>query len=206
MKRDLPVRPLGTALLTLDDASVHFGAVPALQGISMTLHRGERLALVGANGAGKTTLLRLLHGLVPAEGRRQHDAAARPLVAAMLFQRPFLLHLSVRANVLLALWLRRVPRAERAARCDHALVRVGLAGLSERRARTLVRRRAAAPGAGARLGAAARHPVPRRAHRQPGPERQARGRGVDRRARPRRRDPGDEHAQPRPGQAPVHAA
>ncbi|MDP3225056.1 MAG: ATP-binding cassette domain-containing protein, partial [Rubrivivax sp.] len=55
----------------------------------------------------------------------------------MLFQRPFMLDLSVRHNVLLSLWLRRVPKAERAPRCGAALHRVGLQALAERPARTL---------------------------------------------------------------------
>jgi tungstate transport system ATP-binding protein len=133
MKRDLCTEPL----LTLTDAQVRFGAVQALQGVSLTLHRGERLALVGANGAGKTTLLRLLHGLVPGTGRVEHRPGGRALVAAMLFQRPFLLHLSVRRNVSLALWLRGVPATERAERARAALQRVGLDALASRPARTL---------------------------------------------------------------------
>jgi tungstate transport system ATP-binding protein len=55
----------------------------------------------------------------------------------MLFQRPFVIDLSVRWNVLLGLWLHRVPRAERATRCGQALERVGLASLASRRAREL---------------------------------------------------------------------
>jgi tungstate transport system ATP-binding protein len=137
MKRDEPAAVIGAPLLTLADAGVRFGSVQALSGIHLTLHRGERLALVGANGAGKTTLLRLLHGLVGGSGRTEHPATGRPLVAAMLFQRPFLLHLSVRRNVLVALWLRKVPKAERAARCDEALARVGLGALADRPARSL---------------------------------------------------------------------
>ncbi len=133
MKRE----PLTEPLLTLSDADVNFGAVQALRGVSLTLHRGERLAVVGANGAGKTTLLRLLHGLVPGSGRRAHPVDGRPLVAAMLFQRPFLMHLSVFRNVTLSLWLRGVPAAERPARALEALRRVGLDELAGRPARSL---------------------------------------------------------------------
>jgi tungstate transport system ATP-binding protein len=129
-----------SVMVSLRAASVRFGEVTALRDVSLTLRRGERLALVGANGSGKTTLLRLLHGLVAFEGRRE----AHPLVpegravrAAMLFQRPFLVSLSVRWNVLLGLWLQRVPRAERDSRCTRALERVGLAALADRPARDL---------------------------------------------------------------------
>jgi tungstate transport system ATP-binding protein len=129
--------PLTEPLLTLADAHVRFGAVHAIRGVSLTLHRGERLALVGANGAGKTTLLRLLHGLVDGSGRQAHPVDGRPPMLAMLFQRPFLLHLSVFRNVTLSLWLRGVPAAQRRSRARQALRRVGLEALAQRPARTL---------------------------------------------------------------------
>ena len=128
------------ALLVLDKASVHFGSVAALHDVSLTLQRGERLLLVGANGSGKTTLLRLLHGLVPHQGRREWvgGLGAAPVpVAAMVFQRPFLMHCSAWRNVWLGLWLHGWPRATRAARCDEALRRVGLGALGGRPARVL---------------------------------------------------------------------
>jgi tungstate transport system ATP-binding protein len=127
-------------LLTLAGATVRFGAVVALRDVDLTLRRGDRLALVGANGSGKTTLLRLLHGLLACEGRRELHVLqplGRAPVAAMLFQRPFLLHLSVWRNLQLALWLGGVPRHERALRIDAALARVGLQGLEARPARAL---------------------------------------------------------------------
>ena len=128
-------------LVTLQRAGVRFGEVTALHGIDLALNRGDRLALVGANGSGKTTLLRLLHGLVaPSEGQCQQHALlpeARPAVGAMLFQRPFLLRLSARRNVSLGLWLRGLPRAERAEATERALRRVGLASLASRPAREL---------------------------------------------------------------------
>jgi tungstate transport system ATP-binding protein len=132
--------PAGAPLVKLQGASVSFGSVTALRSVDLTLHRGERLALVGANGSGKTTLLRLLHGLIGCEGRRvAHPLVpeARAAVAAMLFQRPFLISLSARWNVLLGLWLQRVPRAERETRCRSALERVGLANVADRPAREL---------------------------------------------------------------------
>ncbi len=129
----------GAPLLRLQGVSARLGAVQALRDIHLELRRGERLALVGANGAGKTTLLRLLQGLLPHAGQRCFGLAGapRPPVAAMVFQRPFVLSLSARFNVMLGLWLARVPRAQRAARCDEALVRVGLQRLASRPAHQL---------------------------------------------------------------------
>jgi len=126
-------------LITLQQAAVAFGPVQALQAVDLTLHRGERLALVGANASGKTTLLRLLHGLQSHEGQRtvHEPVPGRRPVVAMLFQRPFLLSFSVRFNLHVGLWLQGVPRPQRAERCALALARVGLQGLEERAARTL---------------------------------------------------------------------
>jgi tungstate transport system ATP-binding protein len=130
-------------LLTLRGAGVRFGATVALSEVDFTLAPGERVVLVGANGSGKTTLLRLLHGQLPHAGQRVvhsargGDDAARAPREAMLFQRPFLLRLSVWRNLMVALWLARVPRAERAARAQAALERVGLAQERERPARVL---------------------------------------------------------------------
>jgi len=128
-----------TALVTLANAGVQFGSTQALCNVSLSLHRGERLALVGANGSGKTTLLRLLHGLLPCtSGQSLHGLeGSQPPVAAMVFQKPFLLSFSVRWNVLLGLWLRGVPRAQRAVRCEDALRRVGLQALARRPALAL---------------------------------------------------------------------
>lgn len=128
----------GAPLLALHQAGVRFGDQAALHGISLQLHRGDRIALVGANGAGKTTLLRLLNGLVtPSSGQRLVAADGPAPVTAMLFQRPFLLHFSVRRNLLLALWLAGVPAAQRQARADAALQRVGLQARADQPARSL---------------------------------------------------------------------
>jgi ATP-binding cassette subfamily F protein uup len=51
------------ALLTLSDAHLAFGHVPLLDGTSMSIEAGERVALIGRNGAGKSSLLKILAGL-----------------------------------------------------------------------------------------------------------------------------------------------
>jgi len=134
--------PTRQTLISLHDAQVDFGDTQALQGVTLSLQRGDRLMLVGANGSGKTTLIRLLHGLLqPAVAGSMQTHALVPEGrlprGAMVFQRPFLMSLSVRWNVLLGLWLHGVPAAERGPRCQQALQRVGLASLAKRRAREL---------------------------------------------------------------------
>ena len=95
--------------------------------------------LVGSNGSGKTTLLRLLHGQLGHSGERKValDVVGREPTQAMVFQRPFLLRLSVWHNLLLALWLAGVPPQARAQRALDALARVGLEDQRQRPARVL---------------------------------------------------------------------
>ncbi|MCU0927309.1 MAG: ATP-binding cassette domain-containing protein [Hydrogenophaga sp.] len=109
--------------------------VEALRDITLTIHAGERVALVGPNGCGKSTLLRTLHGLLPiAAGERSLPQGSR---IAMLFQRPHMLRLSVRRNLQLGLWLSGVPWGQTAVRAQAALERVQLSHLADRNGRAL---------------------------------------------------------------------
>jgi ATP-binding cassette subfamily F protein uup len=54
-------------LLQLSDISLTFGGHPLFEGVSLVVHPGDRIALVGRNGSGKSTLLRVMAGLVEAD-------------------------------------------------------------------------------------------------------------------------------------------
>ena len=64
-----PAAGTGTPILRLDDVNTYYGAIHALRGISIEIHPGEIVTLIGANGAGKTTTLKTISGLLhPKQG------------------------------------------------------------------------------------------------------------------------------------------
>ena len=66
-------------LIRLIDISKSYPGVRALSRVSLTVNRGEVLALIGENGAGKSTLMKILGGVVkPDQGTIEIDGAARP--------------------------------------------------------------------------------------------------------------------------------
>ena len=147
--RDGEIRSPEPSALDLSAVTRSFGARTVLSGVSLSLARGEVVALLGASGCGKTTLLRLVAGLLePSAGEiriagvpvatsaRSLPPEARGL--AMVFQDYALWpHLSVARNVAFPLEMRGVPRAERDRRVADALARVGLSALASRAPGTL---------------------------------------------------------------------
>jgi branched-chain amino acid transport system ATP-binding protein len=59
---DTDPRPV---LLEVRDVVVHYGRIQALHGVSVVVHEGELVTLLGSNGAGKTTMMRAISGLRP---------------------------------------------------------------------------------------------------------------------------------------------
>jgi len=65
-------------LLTVNGLHVYYGAIHALQGVSLSVAPGEIVTLIGSNGAGKSTLLRSISGLVrPTAGEIVFDKTVR---------------------------------------------------------------------------------------------------------------------------------
>ena len=101
-------------ILTLSDVVVAFDALRAVDGVSLTVPRGQRRAIIGPNGAGKTTLFNAIAGALPPTAGRiafdGHDITRLPphrrarLGVSRTFQITNLFpRLSVRDNMVLAL-------------------------------------------------------------------------------------------------------
>ena len=135
-----------TPVLTIESVEKSFGTTAVLQGVSVTLHEGEVVALLGASGSGKTTLLRVAGGLErPDAGRITigssvvFDASSAVDIPAegrnlgFVFQSYALWpHMTVAANVGYGLRLRGASASDREARVLAVLERLGLGSLGSR--------------------------------------------------------------------------
>lgn len=131
---------MAETILELDRVSRSFGAVRAVEQVSLALERREFFALLGPSGSGKTTMLRLIAGLQrPDAGHIRIAGADVTLLPpyrrrlGMVFQ-DFLLfpHRTVAENILFPLRMQRVAVAERRRALDWVLGLVRLQGLEGR--------------------------------------------------------------------------
>lgn len=113
----VPIDGHGPIICRVEGLDHRYDAVPAVQGVSLTLCRGQVVALMGRNGSGKTTLLRLIAGLMrPQRGTVTHEGVAAyvPQDADSLLFAPTvseeLLGQSAEVVAPFAAWLHRYPR------------------------------------------------------------------------------------------------
>jgi len=132
--------------LTVEDVRLSYGDNPILKGVSLTLERGEVVALLGPSGSGKTTLLRAVAGLeqphtgtirvgnkVVFDGAGGVDVPAEGRNLGLVFQSYALWpHKTVADNVGYGLKLRKVPASEVSTRVRAALDQLSLGHLAAR--------------------------------------------------------------------------
>jgi len=126
--------------LTIENLRVRYGAVTALDGVSLALEPGEMFFLLGPSGCGKSTLLRAIAGFEKYEGSIAFGGETLQGVPphqrefGMVFQNYALFpHLTVKGNVAFGLEAREIAPSEAKRRVAEALEMVGLKGFGDRK-------------------------------------------------------------------------
>jgi branched-chain amino acid transport system ATP-binding protein len=108
-------------VLELQDVHTYYGAIHALKGVSLRVHEGEVVTLIGANGAGKSTTLRSINGVnhpregrITFQGREITNAAPHTIVKMGIAQSPEGRRLFPRMTVLENLEMGAFQRTDRA--------------------------------------------------------------------------------------------
>jgi branched-chain amino acid transport system ATP-binding protein len=108
-------------ILSVEDVHTYYGTIHALKGVSLDVHEGEIVTLIGANGAGKSTTLRSINGLNhPREGKISfsgEDITERPpheIVRMGIAQSPEGRHIFSRMSVLENLEMGAYQREDKA--------------------------------------------------------------------------------------------
>ncbi|MGJ5006521.1 ABC transporter ATP-binding protein [Bradyrhizobium oligotrophicum] len=131
--------------LTLDGLTRRYGDVAAVSDVSLSVAKGEFIALLGPSGCGKTTTLQMIAGLVePTSGRITldgrditHEKPDRRGLGIVFQSYALFPHMTVAQNVSFGLEMRKVARAERGVRVSQVLALVQLASLADRYPRQL---------------------------------------------------------------------
>jgi energy-coupling factor transport system ATP-binding protein len=136
-----PLISVENVTYTYPHAAPHVPVTPALNRLTLSIRRGEYVAILGHNGSGKSTLARMLNGLlvpdtgrVLVEGQDTHDQRALPAIRAlvgMIFSDPEnqIIATTVEDDIGWGLAARGVPRDEVTRRVDAVIRATGLSSL-----------------------------------------------------------------------------
>jgi putative spermidine/putrescine transport system ATP-binding protein len=133
------------SFLVLQSLTKRFGDTIVVEGLSLSVDKGEFVSLLGPSGCGKTTTLQMIAGFVePSAGaislRGRDLTTIKPAERGLgiVFQSYALFpHMTAAENVAFGLEMRGIAKAERVKRVEEALALVGLSGLSDRHPRRL---------------------------------------------------------------------
>ena len=125
----------------LEDLTKHFGAVVAVDGVTLEVKDGEFVAFLGPSGCGKTTTLLMIAGIYkPTRGNVRFDERVVNLVLpkdrniGMVFQSYALYpHMSVFENLTFPMRLKKVPKEEMRERAQRVADMLGIGVLMDRR-------------------------------------------------------------------------
>ena len=182
MKRKESEEDGNAPAVAVEDLHKSFGSQKVLNGVSLTVNRGETLAVLGRSGTGKSVLLRLIIGLEKPDSGSVHihgqDIAGLDLdqlseirkKMGFLFQHAALYDsLTVEQNVAFPLehHKKEMSKSEQNDRVKELLAEVGMEGDLDEDALGYFGWHAETSWAGACAGSGARHPAARRTHRWP---------------------------------------
>jgi tungstate transport system ATP-binding protein len=127
--------------LQLVDIKKTYRKINALHSVSLDMHGGKIIALLGVNGAGKTTLMRIIAGLENADSgqllfnRQSIDCKALRQVSTLVFQKSAMFSTNVYDNLAYGLRIRKVPKDQIKIKVAEALQAVRLSGFEKRKAK-----------------------------------------------------------------------
>lgn len=128
-------------MIVVEGLTKYYGAIPAIEGVSFEVGKGEIVGFLGPNGAGKSTTMRILTGFSPAArgtarvaGFEVHEQPieVKRRIGYLPESVPLYEEMVVRAFLSYVAEVKGVPRAARRAEADRVMERCGLTHMANR--------------------------------------------------------------------------
>ncbi|MBW7866365.1 MAG: ATP-binding cassette domain-containing protein [Candidatus Hydrogenedens sp.] len=128
-------------MIAVEGLTKYYGAIPAIQGVSFAVGKGEIVGFLGPNGAGKSTTMRVLTGFSPASRGtarvagfevHEHPVEVKRRIGYLPESVPLYEEMVVRAFLAYVAEVKGVPRPGRRAEVDRVMERCGLTQMANR--------------------------------------------------------------------------